>query len=212
MKFSPAAAALAVMLLAGCAHEPQKADYTALLAAHPHSVLIIPVVNKTTQIDAADTFFATLASPIAERGYYVFPLNMVKHTMEDDGLSDADMVAAAKTERLAGLFGADAVLYCEVQHWDSRYMLINTTTEVSVHYVLKSGATGEVLWQNEVTTKYSPQANGGNPIADLIVDAIAAALERAHPSYIPLANQANGIAFNDPNQGLLNGPYSGGAQ
>jgi hypothetical protein len=195
-------------ILAGCTQNVTKYDYTALREAKPRSILVVPVVNKTTQVEAADTFLATLASPIAERGYYVFPINMVKHNMEDDGLADADMVANAPTARLAALFGADAVLYAEVDHWEASYALIATTTTVSIHYVLKSGKSGATLWDNNVTTTYSPQANSGNPLAALIADAIIAAIERAHPSYVPLANQANGIAFNDQNRGLLTGPYS----
>jgi hypothetical protein len=210
--FQFAATCVAAGMLAGCAQNITKYDYTALREANPHSILVVPVVNKTTQVEAADTFLATLAPPLAERGYYVFPINMVKHSMEDDGLSDADMVANAPTARLAGLFGADAVLYAEVDHWEASYILVNTTTTVSVHYVLKSGKTGVTLWENTVTTTYSPQASSGNIIADLIADAIIAAMERAHPSYIPLARQANGIAFYDQNKGLLTGPYSANAK
>jgi hypothetical protein len=176
---------VATGMLAGCAQNITKYDYTALREANPHSILVVPVVNKTTQVEAADTFLATLAPPLAER---------------------------APTARLAGLFGADAVLYAEVDHWEASYILVNTTTTVSVHYVLKSGKTGVTLWENTVTTTYSPQASSGNIIADLIADAIIAAMERAHPSYIPLARQANGIAFYDQNKGLLTGPYSANAK
>jgi hypothetical protein len=196
-----------LLALSACAAQPTPYDYSALRAANPRSILVVPVVNKTTQVEAADTFLATLASPIAERGYYVFPLNMVKHTMEDDGLADADMVAGAPAQRLASLFGADAVLYAEINHWESKYIVLSTSTEVSVHYVLKSGHDGSILWDSNVTTVYSPHSSGGNPIADLIADAIIAAIERGHPSYIPLANQANALAFYDPNKGLLAGPY-----
>ena len=70
----------------------------------------------------------TLPISLVERGYYVFPVNMVKRTMEDDGLSDADMVANADPVKLAQLFGADAVLYATIDEWDSRYILVSTTT------------------------------------------------------------------------------------
>ena len=104
--------------LAGCAPAPK--DYTNLRAEAPRSILIVPVVNKSTQADAPDNFLVTLPVPLAERGYYVFPVNMVKRTMEDDGLSDADMVANAEPVRLASLFGADAVLYASIEKWNSR--------------------------------------------------------------------------------------------
>jgi len=202
----PAAVALT---LSACAHHnaPPPADYAQLRAAHPRSILIIPVTNRSTQVDAADNFLVTLARPLAEEGYYVFPTNMVKRTMEDEGLGDADMVHKGDVRRLASLFGADAVLYAEVVNWDASYAILSTTTTVSVNYELKSGTTGNTLWKRTITAQYTPQANSGNPLAALIASAITAAIQRAHPNYIPVANAANARAFYEKDQGLLSGPY-----
>ncbi len=197
----------AALALAGCQTPPPPKDYTALKAESPHSILVVPVVNKSTEVDAPDTFLSTLPVPLAERGYYVFPVNMVKRTMEDDGLSDADLVAGSDPVRLAALFGADAVLYASIETWTTQYAVISAATIVTVHYVLKSGKTGAQLWEARVRTQYSPQANSGNIIADLIADAIVAAIQRAHPNYMPLAIQANALAFYPKGQGLLAGPY-----
>jgi hypothetical protein len=197
----------AMLALAGCAPKTPK-DYTDFKAEAPRSILIVPVANKSTEADAPDNFLATLPVPLAERGYYVFPVNMVKRTMEDDGLSDADMVGAADTVRLAGLFGADAVLYATIEDWNARYIVISETTTVKVQYTLKSGKSGKTLWDRTIVTQYSPQANGGNPLANLIAGAIAAAIERAHPSYLRLARQANTVAFYQEGQGVLSGPYA----
>lgn len=196
----------AALALAGCTRTPK--DYTDFKAEAPRSILVVPVVNKSTQADAPDDFLATLTVPLAERGYYVFPVNMVKRTMEDDGLSDADMVANADPVRLAGLFGADAVLYASIDEWDSKYVVFATTTTVKVTYILKSGKTGKTLWANTVATQYSPQANSANPIANLIANVIIAAIERAHPDYLPLARQANTVGFLTEGQGILPGPYN----
>ena len=195
-------------VLALCACAPTPMDYTAFKAESPRSILIVPVVNKSTETDAPDTFLSTLPIPLAERGYYVFPVHMVKRTMEDDGLSDADMVASADTVRLAALFGVDSVLYASIDDWTSRYIIVSTTTTVKIHYLLKSGKTGKTLWERSVQTQYSPQQSSGNLVADLIVGVISAAMERARPSYLPLARQANTLAFNQDGQGVLPGPYA----
>jgi hypothetical protein len=50
------------------------------------------VINRTVEVDAPDYFLSTISRPLAERGYYVFPVNLVKRVMEDEGLGDADMV------------------------------------------------------------------------------------------------------------------------
>jgi hypothetical protein len=198
---------LSVLVLSGCAAPPPK-DYTAFRATNPRSIVVVPVTNKSTQVEAPDNFLVTLPIPLAERGYYVFPVNMVKRVMEDDGLSDADLVHAADARRLAGLFSADAVLLAEIVRWDSKYILISTTTTVSIRYSLKSGKTGETIWEQEVTTEYTPGAShSGNPLVDILATAIAAAIERAMPSYIPLATQANVLAVYTEGQGIPPGPY-----
>lgn len=199
--------AIAALALAGCQPMQGPKDYTAFRKESPRSILIVPVVNKSTQVDAPDTFLSTLPIPLAERGYYVFPVNMVKRTMEDNGLSDVDLVFAADPVRVASLFGADAVLYASIDTWTTTYIILSASTVVDIHYVLKSGKTGATLWETKVHEQYSPQASSGNPLAALIADAIVAAIQRAKPNYIPLAVQANAAAFNPPGTGVLAGPY-----
>jgi len=195
--------------LAACAPPgPPPKDYTAFNTSNPRSILVVPVVNNTTEVDAADVFLDTLAPPLGERGYYVFPVNLVRHRMDDSGLGDANLVAKASPIRLASLFGADTVLYATVEQWDARYIVISSAVTVQVHYTLKDGKTGATLWDQDETVVYQPQAaSGGNPLADLIADAVTTAITRAHPNYIPLADQANAEAFNTPQQGLPYGPY-----
>jgi hypothetical protein len=55
---------------------------------------------------------------------------------------------------------------------------------------------------------YQPQAaSAGNPIATLIAAAITAAIAKAKPNYVPLAQQANAISVNKAGQGLPAGPH-----
>jgi hypothetical protein len=200
---------VALLALSACVAPPEKKDFSAMKESHPHSIVIVPVTNSSTQVDAADNFLATLPVPLAEKGYYVFPVHMVKRVMEDEGLADADLVHSADATKVAGLFGADAVLFANIQQWDSQYALLSTTTTVDIVYTLKSGKTGRTIWQDNVKTAYSPQAQsgGGHPLAMLITQLIVAAMERAAPSYLPLARQANGVAFYAVGHGIPSGPY-----
>ena len=68
--------------------------------------------------------------------------------------------------------------------------------------------TGDVLWQDTRAMSYSPQASSsGNPLADLLAQAVVAAIEKGMPNYIPLAQQANMLAASTVGQGLPAGPY-----
>jgi hypothetical protein len=195
-------------ILSGCATPDHGFDYSAFRAADPRSILIVPVVNRSMDVDASDYFLSAISQPVAERGYYVFPVNMVKRVMEQDGLADADMVHSADPTRLAALFGADAVLYVSIERWDAQYAVLTTTVTVELRYVLKDGHTAEDLWKSSQKIVYQPQSNSsGNIFADLIVAAVQAAATKAKPNYMPLARQANGTAVVETHHGLPAGPY-----
>jgi len=208
-KFTCAAViAAAGLLVTGCATAPAAYDLTAFHAENPHSILVVPALNNTADVTAADWFLSTVSQPFANRGYYVFPANMVRGVLNDSGLGDAGLVHSADARRLATLFGCDSVLFINVDKWNAKYMVISTTTEVEFSYELKSCKTNATLWKNKQAIQYTPQgSSSGNPIAALIADAIIAAIEKGHPNYMPLARQANLAAAGTPGQGLPEGPY-----
>jgi len=194
--------------VAACAPVPVHNDYSAFRHADPHSILVVPVVNKSVDVDAPDYFLSTISRPLAERGYYVFPVNLTKRVMEDDGLADADLVHANDPTALGKMFGADSIMYITINRWDAKYAILATAVTVDLSYALKSGTTGETLWTHNQTMVYQPQAaSAGNPIATLIAAAITAAIAKAKPNYVPLAQQANAISVNKAGQGLPAGPH-----
>lgn len=201
--------ALSVFFLSGCTTIPPAKDYTNFRLEDPRSILIVPVVNRSVDVNAPDYFLSTCSLPLAERGYYVFPVNIVKRLLEDDGLSDADLVHSADPTRIRELFGTDSILYISIERWDAKYAILTTTVTVEFKYILKSGKTGEVLWEANERMVYQPQQqnSSGNPLADLISQAIVAAVTKADPNYIPLAQQANKIAVTKPHSGLPAGHY-----
>ena len=202
------AAAALLAVLSACATAPPTKDYSRLAAARPRSILIVPVMNKSVDVNAADYFLSTVSVPVAERGYYVFPVNMVKRVLEDDGLADAGMVHGADPMRLAALFDADAVLYVSIDRWDARYIVLSTQVTVAFEYVLKDGNTGETLWADRETQVYTSDSGGGQGgLAALVAAAVSAAVTKAAPNYMPLARQANARAMAYPGPGIPAGPY-----
>lgn len=197
------AAALLAVLAAGCAAPRPTKDFRRLAAAQPRSILVVPVVNKSVDVNAPDYFLSTIPIPLAERGYYVFPVNLVKRVLEDDGLADAGLVHGADPTRLAALFGADAVLYITIERWDAKYILVQTNVTVEFEYTLRDGRTGDVLWAEKQRTTYA--SGGGNQ--GLLAAVVDAALTRAAPNYLPLARQANAKALAYPGPGFPAGPY-----
>ena len=187
---------------------PEPKDYTAINTEAPRSILVVPVVNHSNEVDAANLFLTTLAVPLSERGYYVFPTNASRQLMEAEGLGDAGLVHGAETSRLASVFGADAVLYVEVLKWESGYNILSSDTTTAMLYTLKSGKTNEVLWQDEQEYVHSFSANTGNIFADLIANAVSAAIDSTRSDFTPVAMGANITVLTPAGSGLPFGPYA----
>lgn len=198
-----------VIVISGCATQMQKkSDYSALRTEAPRSILVVPVINRSVEVNAPDYFLSTISRPLAERGYYVFPVHLVKRMMEDDGLGDANMVHGGEPQRLGKMFGSDSVMYVTIERWDAQYVVFSTAVTVELKYVLKSTVSGQTLWKNSQKLVYQPQNNNsGGGIAGLIAQAVVAAIAKATPNYVPLAQQANRLAIYTKGIGLPAGPY-----
>jgi hypothetical protein len=191
----------------GCATVQPK-DYTKLRQADPHSILIVPAINNSHEVGADNYFLATVSLPLAEQGYYVFPVNMTKELLTEAGLNDPGLVHQADPRRLGELFGADAILYIAIDNWEAQYLVLSTTVTVGFSYILRDASSGEELWSHHQVMQYTPQNRGtGNVVGDLIAAAVSAAVTKAAPNYLPLARQANSNAFQKPGQGLPPGPH-----
>ena len=198
---------LLVVVLAGCAGAPIKKDLSAFNAAAPRSILVVPAVNKSLDVDAPNYLLSTLTVPLAEKGFYVFPVNTAKFVLEQEGFYEGEQIHQQPPATLAALFGADAILYVTIKRWDAQYAFIATTVTVEFDYRMV-GKDGAELWQANQKMQYSPQNNNsGSPLAMLITAAINAAIARAAPNYLPLTQQANQMVVVLGPNAIPNGPY-----
>ena len=198
---------LLALLLTGCASPQPKPDLSAFNAAKPRSILVVPAANKSLDVDAPNYLLTTLTVPLAEKGYYVFPVHTAKTVLEQEGFFDGDQVQKQPPEALASLFGADAVLFVTINRWDAQYAVLATTVTVDFDYRLVS-KDGTELWKANKKMQYSPQQqNTGSPLGNLIAAAVSAALERAKPNYMPLAQQANLQVLTVDPTAIPDGPY-----
>lgn len=199
---------LMVVVLTGCASAPAKKDLSAFNTAAPRSILVVPAINKSLDVDAPNYLLSTLTVPLAEKGFYVFPVNTAKFVLEQEGFYEGEQIHQQPPETLAKLFGADAVLYVTIKRWDAQYAIIAATVTVEFDYRMVA-RDGTEIWQANQRMQYSPQNNnsGGSPLAMLISAAINAAIARAAPNYLPLTQQANQMVFVLGPNAIPNGPY-----
>ena len=106
-----------VSVLAGCVSTPTAYDYSAFRSADPRSVVVLPPINNTPEVIAPYSVMAQVASPIAEAGYYVFPVALVDNTFKSNGLTVAEDIHAVPVAKLHEIFAADAALYLSIQEY-----------------------------------------------------------------------------------------------
>ena len=192
---------LSLFLLAGCVTQPTKRDMSAFESAAPRSILVVPTVNKTLDVDAPNYVLTTLPIPLAEKGFYVFPVNTTRYVLEQEGYYEGERIHQMPPQELSKLFDADAILYVTINRWDAQYIVLSTQVTVEFEYRLV-GREGVEFWRETKRLVYTPQNNSGGGLIGALINA---ALTRAAPNYMPLARQANYQAFYGP-QAFPDGP------
>jgi len=197
--------ALAAALAAGCSTTPSY-DYAAFIECEPRSILVLPPLNSSMEPDATYDSLMTLTLPLAERGYYVFPVAIVALMMRENGLPTPHEMHDVPLAKLVEVFDPDAVLYLTVTDWGNSYQVVSSTTTVSMEGVLVAADTGEEIWRSR-QTKSKGSGSGGSIIGSLanaLVTQVAS--ELSDPSQA-LAQETAWALFSDPRNGLLPGPY-----
>lgn len=195
-------------VVAGCTTAPRIDPLASFHDAQPKSLLVVPIVNNSVDVQAPTSVLTTLPRVLAEKGYYVFPVNTVKTLLEFEGLYEPAEIHATPPDQLADLFGADAILYVTIHEWTAQYLLVQTTTIVDFEYRIVH-RDGSPLWNARKSLTYRPDSgNTGNNLAGLLASAITAAFERADPHYLPLTRQANKEVFYTDATALPPGPYA----
>jgi hypothetical protein len=177
------ACALALSTLTGCA---KPYNYTDFRQHRPRSILVMLPQNESREADAAWSYQSTVTRPLAERGYYVFPVAVVDRVMKDDGVSPS---------RAAEILGADAVLYVTLEEYSTKQQVLNAATLVKLRARLVDARSGLLLWERRFAMQHNSNGGSGGILGD--------STEAAHK----LAGPANVRFFGDWDQGLLYGPY-----
>lgn len=202
---------LGLVLLTGCVSMPPAHDYTAFRATNPASVIILPPINNTPEVLAPYSVMSQLAAPIAESGFYVFPVAVVNQTFNNNGLTVAEDVHAVPSQKLKEIFGADTALYVTIEDYGTSYVVISSETRVTVSASLVDLETGTVLWADAATASSAEQqnANSGGLVGMLVQAAVSQIFETVTDRGFDIAAMAsNRLLSADSYNGFLYGPRS----
>jgi hypothetical protein len=194
-----------LVLLTACA-TIQPPDYRPYRAHLPRSIVVFPPQNETTDVTAPYDYLSTVTRPLAEAGYYVFPVAVVDAFMKENGLPTAGEMHGVSLAKVREVLGADAILYVTIEDWGQKYRIISSDTVVRARASLVDVGSGTTLWTGAAFAQQSSSAGQSDPIAmliaALIVQVISSATDPAHD----LASRANGFMVFDPQKGMLLGP------
>jgi len=182
-------------------------DYTNFRAHPPRSILVLPPLNESTAVEGTYGYLSTVTRPVAERGYYVFPVAVVDQFMKANGLPTAGEMHQAPLAKIAEVTGADAVLFMELKQYGSSFKVLNSTTTVEVLAKLVDTHTGILLWEGR---GFAQQRSGSssNLLASLIAAALTQAINKKTDHAHAVSRLANETLFTPVNTGLPYGPYN----
>lgn len=122
-------------------------DTSAFEASDPKSILVMPPTNDSPEVVAAYGVWSQSHLPIAESGYYVFPASLVHATFINNGISSGAEAQEVSVNKLREIFGADAILYLNIEEYGTRYIVVNSITEAKVHGRLIDSRNGQLIWE-----------------------------------------------------------------
>jgi hypothetical protein len=200
-----------VALTSGCVSSPPSHDYSNFRSADPHSILVLPPINKSTEVVAPYSVMSQMVASIAESGFYVFPVALVDQTFKNNGLTVANDIHEVPIQKLHEIFAADAALYLTIEEYGTSYVLISSNTVVNVSATLVDLRTGDVLWKDSArASSEETRGNSGGGLAGMLISAVVnQIIETVTDKGFDIAAIANTRLLSaDGHNGLLYGPRS----
>ena len=199
-------AVAALLALGGCV-STNPYDYTNYREHPPRSILVLPPLNQSTDVEGTYSYLSTVSQPLAEHGYYVFPVAVIDQYLKENGMPTAGEMHQVPLKKITEIIGADAVLYLTLEQYGSKYQLVSANSIVTVSARLVDTRSGILLWDGRATAQNS-SSGSGNILADLVAAAITQAINSKTDAAHAICLQANTLLFDVKDRGLPYGPYS----
>ncbi|MDA9338235.1 DUF799 domain-containing protein [Flavobacteriaceae bacterium] len=174
--------------------------YKGMYEEKPLSVLIMPPINRSTNVEAKEYFYTTLNVPILNAGYYVIPPFLSMEILKRESAYDSELFIERPSLKIFNnIFGADIILFTIINKWDKSS--IGSKVTVEVEYILKSTHTNEILYSRKGTISYNTSISSGG---GALLNILASVANTAATKYVEVAKAANNYIFTD----LPKGKYS----
>lgn len=182
---------------------PKSEAYKGIYDEKPLVVLLMPPINKTTNVESKEYFHSTLNVPIANAGYYVIPPFISMEILKKESAYDSELFIDLPLTEFRNVFGADLALFTIIHKWDKSALLSKVTVEIE--YIFKSTQTNEIVYSRKGEIIYDTSVSSdSHGLAGAIADLAISAIRTATTNYIDVARVCNSYTFKD----LPSGKYS----
>lgn len=175
--------ALSLLLFSSCGVTKgdlsRESAYAKVYTESPRAILLMPPINETNQVELKENFYATLLTPLSERGYYVFSPFLTQELLQQEGVNNAEELLEANLAPFQRIFGADAALFTVIHRWEKQALNARILFDISYH--LRSLKTGDSLFDRRVsgeldTSSYNSSGGLWGGLAQLVTDMLVTAL------------------------------------
>ena len=182
----------------------RESQYAAMYNEMPVTILVMPPINNTSNVEAKDLLYTSISRPLAEAGYYVISPLLAMDILKAESAYDAELFIDKPLTAFKDYFGADAVVFSQIDDWAKKGFGIET----KIRYIIKSTASGEILFDRSCDLYLDLQQNsGGNSWISTLVDLAVSAISTATTDHIAAARKANYFIFRDIPRGKYDPMY-----
>ena len=182
----------------------RESQYAAMYNDMPVTILVMPPINNTTNVEAKDLLYTSISRPLAEAGYYVISPLLAMDILKAESAYDAEMFIDKPLTLFRDYFGADAVVFSQIDDWTKRGFGIDT----KIRYIIKSATSGDILFDRSCDLYLDLQQNsGGSSALSQLIDLAVSAISTAATDHIVAARKANYFIFRDIPRGKYDPQY-----
>lgn len=174
-------------------------QYPKMYEEKPTSILIMPPINKTVNVEAKEYFYTSLSNPLSEKGYYVVSPFLAMDVFQSESAYDSENFIKGNLASFRNVFGVDAAMFTIINGW--KKSAIGSKITVDIEYILRSTKTGDVLFNRKGVISVDCSINSSG---SLLLNLAASAISTATTDKVIAARRCNYYVLND----LPTGKYS----
>jgi len=181
-------------------------QYAQMYEKKPASILVMPPINNSTNVDAKELLYTAISRPLAEAGYYVVSPLLAMEILKAESAYDAELFVDSDLKPFNKVFGVDAVLFTEIKSWAKQGFGIRT----DIRMFIRSAYDGEIIFDRSCNLYLDlslGSTNSNSSLLSSLVSLAASAINTAATDHIVAARKANEYILRDLPRGKYHPDY-----